>query len=178
MIDFKEFLEEQSIQEVLNEAIRPKETSFGSNFPDLSNSRWETISYMGFRLTSTAFDGDDRWVVVDITSNNNLIFRTYPKVSAIKTFNDLAESARYDDKKLFRGNANAISIIKKVLYVGLSKLKNEQSFMFSSENPSLVKLYKAIVDSQPFKDEMKALNFELHWIEHSPTKIMVVYKKS
>jgi hypothetical protein len=176
-MNFKEFLEEQSQNSVLDEAIRPKETHFGSNFPDVDNAQWKSVTYLGFSLTSTAFDGDDRWVVVDIAPGNHIIFRTYPKTSSILTFDDLVSNARYDSRKMFRGNANAISIIKKVLYVGLTRLKHESSFTFSSEDPSLVKLYRAIINSRAFKEEMSKLNFEPVEIDDGISHIKVTFNK-
>lgn len=174
---FKQFLEEQTIQQALDEAIRPKETKFGSNFPQLIDEQWKSVTYLGNQLTSTAFDGDDRWVVVDLTSSNDLIFRTYPKFSDIESFEDLASRARFDKSRAFRGNAAAISIIKKVLYVGLIKLKHVKEFSFSTMNPSLINLYARMVDSKPFQEEMAKLNFHTTDIKHTSTNFEVTYRK-
>lgn len=172
MMDFVDFLVEQSIQE----AIRPRETNFGLNHPDFNDSGWKNTKWLSFPLKSTIFDGGDRWVTVDISEGNNLIFRTYPKTSAIQSDDDILSSARWDKQKGFNSHADLVRILQSVMFVGLSRLKHESSFQFRGQRGQ-AKLYKRLVDSKAFKEEIFNLGFEMEELKYEGDDFRVQFKR-
>lgn len=151
-MNYKGYLWELQLQE----AIRPKETSFGSNFPQLNDGKWSKINYIGFDLLSTAFDGGDRWIVVDL-SGHQLIFRSFPKLSNIEDFNDLATRASFSAKN-YRTTASMGEILSKVMFVALPKLKMMSYFEFQGE-AKLGSVYERMISSKAWKDEMSKIGF-------------------
>jgi hypothetical protein len=173
MKTLKRFLIEQQIEE----ALKPKETSYGTNFPDFDNKKWENTTYIGFALTSTIFTIQDRYVVVDITKDNNIIFRTYPKTSSIKSSEDVYSSASWDKSKKFVSSVDAADVLQKVMYTALPKIKQMDKFFFLGEY-KLASLYRRLVSSKSFVSLLDSYGFKIEKETSTLTDFKVEFTKN
>lgn len=154
MNNFKEFILEQQI----NESIRPKQSDYGNNYPEFDNKQWSKIKYLGFDLESTILKSNDRYVIIDISTNNNIVFRTYPFTTGVISSEYLFNAARWD-KSRGQSTSNAADVFSRVFYVVLNKFKNKK-FSFSGQG-KLASLYHKMVNSNIFQEELNKHGFKI-----------------
>lgn len=140
MMSFREYC--------LSEAIKPKETQYGTN---KETDNVLTISQYGY--TFSFFSEDDHYYAVGVRDKDGeIVFGTSLEFSdKLHTYTDDRIQTR-----------NALAVFSKVMYLAIeiSKDKNIPYMRFDAANPALGKVYGRMIKNKIFLDSVEKAGYK------------------